>query len=118
MTHTKQTVYLPVKVEEHKNYQIFDLHECEGSYIKTVTEGLGYFFTPEQLNQLLSDVIKDALNTGAKEAKVVKDLGENKEGVPEFEVTECYYDENGYPIYVEEESITNTFEETYLKFKV
>lgn len=72
----------------------------------------------DALNEYTKFVIKDALDTAAERAKVVKDLGENKEEIPEFDVTECYYDENGYPIYVEEESITNAFEETYAKFSV
>jgi hypothetical protein len=95
MTPTKQTFYL------HKNGAME-----------------GYFFTPEQLNKLLSNVIKDALNTAYDEAKVVKDLGEDENGKLIFEITECYYDEYGYPIYVEKESITNTFDITFQKHKV
>lgn len=45
-------------------------------------------------------------------------MGETENGNQIFEVTECYYDENDYPIYVEEDSIMNTFEEVYKKFEV
>lgn len=43
---------------------------------------------------------KAAFEAAAKEAKVCKDLGEDDEGKQQFEITECYYDEEGYPIYV------------------
>ena len=103
-TPTKQTVYLPVKVEYGLKTELI--------------EEEGYFFTPEQLNEYTFNVIKQALNTAAEKAKVVKDLGEDLNGIPAYEVTEYYYDENGYPIYTEKESITNTFEETFKQFEV
>lgn len=56
----------------------------------------GYFFTEEQLNQLLSDVIKDALDTAAEKVKVS-------------------YEMNGLLLTT---SITSTFDITYQKHKV
>lgn len=92
--------------------------ELEHLIIKRLDKQELFVFTPEQLNEYTQKVIKQALETATEKAKVVKDLGENLEGIFEYEITECYYDENDYPIYVGKESITNTFEETYNKFKV
>ncbi len=60
----------------------------------------------ERIKQLLEEYT----NRIVENAKVCKDLGENEEGKLQFEITECYHDENGYPIYVEEESITSQLE--------
>jgi len=103
---TKQMVYLPVKVEGASGNYIPDKSvllvkeqgEMDKDYIDLVNQKQGYFFTPEQLNELLSDVIKDALNTAAENAEV------------DFED----YDKE----FVNKQSITNTFEETYKQFKV
>lgn len=46
------------------------LMASDGEFICNLEEQEGYFFTPEQLNQLLSDVIKDALNTAADKAEI------------------------------------------------
>ena len=120
MTPTKQTVYLPVKVED-------ELPEGSGFY-KTEEEGTsffqrgdqtwwntdvhgkkrfpehwlkpqeGYFFTPEQLNEYTANVVRQALETAAEKAEV------------DFED----YDKE----FVNKQSITNTFEETCKKFEV
>ena len=63
MRPTKQTVYLPVKEGESEmsvSYWERDTH------ITDVEQQEGYFFTQEELNQFLSDVIKDTLNTAAE----------------------------------------------------
>ncbi len=73
---TKQTVYIPVKIEDDSGNYIPDKSlllvkeqgEMDKFWIDLVSQKQGYFFTPEQLNQLLSDVIKDALNTAADNA--------------------------------------------------
>lgn len=104
---TKQTVYIPVKIEDDSGNYIPDKSlllvkeqgEMDKFWIDLVSQKQGYFFTPEQLNQLLSDVIKDALNTAADNAL-------------------CDFDEGGCTEFVDEKSITNTFEETFNKFKV
>jgi hypothetical protein len=108
-TPTKQTVYLPKST--------FPL-SMKGKVDDLFCLQQGYFFTPEQLNEYTQGVIKQALETAAEKAKVVKDLGEDLNGIPAYEVTEYYYDENDYPIYTEKESITNTFEETFKQFEV
>ena len=107
MTPTKQTVYLPVKIDdefwtkwdngEKPDYDLADVETGE-NIESWVNEKEGYFFTPEQLNELLSDVIKDALNTAAENAYV------------DFED----YDKE----FVNKKSITNTFEEIFQKYKV
>ena len=61
---TKQTVLFPFGVNGLPLHERANVEECMASYKKET----GYFFTPEQLNQLLSDVIKDALNTAAEKA--------------------------------------------------
>lgn len=111
---TKQTVYLPA---DGKSCD-FIVRWYDDSYENDVKREEGYFFTPEQLNEYTANVIKQALETAAENAKVVKDLGEDLNGIPVYEITEYYYDENGYPIYTEKQSITNTFKETYKKFEV
>ena len=144
---TKQTVYLPVKVEDEKIPEYTNvIVSCEGnthfnqikhyaSHFKEdfemVTHWLkpqeGYFFTPEQLNQLLSDVVKDALNTAAENVKILEEeLGsdeysetplaifESTEFTADKGYEECYF----YRYKPSKKSITNTFEETFNKFKV
>lgn len=39
----KKTVYLPVKVERHRNHHIFDLNECEGSFIEYCDRATDYY---------------------------------------------------------------------------
>lgn len=110
MKPTKQIVYLPVKVEDASGNYIPDKSvllvkeqgEMDKFWIDLVSQKQGYFFTPEQLNQLLSDVIKDTLNTAADKA----------------EITNKAKFSGDYNPVVDEESITNTFEETFNKHKV
>lgn len=102
-TPTKQTVYLPVKEQyeyslaywdkRDRSYQIEKDKNGKDIFLK---EENGYFFTPEQLNQLLSDVIKDTLDTAAEKAE----------------------DWDSFHSTVNKESITSTFEETFNKFKL
>ena len=128
MKPTKQTVYLPVKVED-------ELPKESGFY-KTEEEGTsffqrgdqtwwdndvdgtkrfpenwlkkeeGYFFTPEQLNEYTRNVIEQALETAAENADSFIDMNEDA------------YIEGNVWSEVDKESITNTFEETYKKFEV
>jgi hypothetical protein len=55
----------------------------------------GYFFTPEQLNEYTQSVIKQALETAAEKADLIETDGD-----------------------VDSQSITNTSEETFKKFKL
>lgn len=129
---TKQTVYVRVKVEDElpiesckcgiiKNgefdlsyfikapsYKVFDHVKSGLSHNQAeITHWLkpqeGYFFTPEQLNEYTTNVIKQVLETAAEKAEVY--------------IEECMGQRTGY-VEVDRESITNTFEETFKQFKV
>ena len=98
----KQTVYLPVNdtwVEGKPT-----LMSSDGEWVCNLYQNIGYFFTPEQLNDYTQNVIKQSLETAAKKAECCEDaiviLGHT--------ITEAY---------VKKESITNTFEETFKLFK-
>ena len=133
MKTTKQTVYLPVKVEGADGNYIPDKsvliikeqYEMDKYWKALVKPQEGYFFTPEQLNQLLSDVIKDTLNTAAEKADLtaLKKSQYNKkarwkrfskkdreEGIDLFSYEVQYKPSK--------KSITNTFEETFNKHSV
>lgn len=145
----KQTVYLPVKVEDEDRVKIPSSvpedewgvhrthcckkhgckygyeycpvvlghvkqdHKCEsGDFdngcfepeIAELQKQEGYFFTPEQLNQLLSDVIKDNIEEVIKKGSVWSNgLGE---------------DHDLYVIDYGEEGIRDTFDITFQKHKV
>lgn len=126
-----QSVYVPVKVEDERTSEFYkdrlfllkgsvrDVGDYFGdgifySQVETKTtqevthwlkEEKGYFFTTEQLNELLSNVIKDTLEAAAKNAKT------------EFQST-WRQEIRGIQPDVDKQSILNTFEETYKKYKV
>jgi len=154
MKPTKQTVYLTVKVEDELpemenndikdnvfaitrsgtsfiaetiriNGKLQDEHDYPSYAEKWLKPQEGYFFTPEELNQLLSDVIKDTLNTAAEKADLTllkkstysekprwKKISkkETKEGVDLFSYEVQYKPSK--------KSITNTFDEVYQRFSV
>ena len=95
----KQTVYLPVK--ENGNYSI---HWNKDKIFNHAVMKEGYFFTPEQLNQFLSDVIKGTLETAAEKAEMTGIAYGNDKYVTDYTV--------------DKKSITKTFEETFKKFEV
>jgi len=125
MTPTKQTVYLPVKVEdelpsENESSKVAILHKERGfdfayymhkwKLFDHFKQGLSYkqsdithwlkpqeafVFTPEQLNEYTANVIKQALETAAENADLIETDGD-----------------------VDPKSITNTLEETCKKFEV
>jgi len=82
----KQTIYFPSK-NDLEDYNISE---------KTVQR---FVFTSEQLNEYTRNVIKQTLQTAAKNAL-------------------CDFDEGGCTEFVDKQSITDTFEEIYQKFKV
>lgn len=141
----KQKVYLPVKVEDElpeigKATFTFNEEIDTCSFLSkdgTFKEWYQHFehkpthwlkpqevfvFTSEQLNQLLSGVIKDTLNTAADKAEI------EQKGYFEATPEECLkgleiYDDNGsdrpaFIAFINKQSITNTFEETCKKFEV
>jgi hypothetical protein len=104
MTHTKQTVYLPVNGEPPL-VVCYDHSDWYDS-ITGVVEKEGYFFTPEQLNEYTQSVIKQALENAAEEADSYIDMNDDT------------YVEGNIWSEIDKESITNTFEETFKKFEV
>ena len=140
MTPTKQTVYLPVKVEDglpnskdeseievlfqYKGILFLGWFNPETKFFST-SNGLAeyytdvdlwfklqeaFVFTPEQLNEYTQRVIKQALETAAEKVKMY-DTNED-----------CHFeDENGHfpELYaLDRQSIINTFEETFQKYMV
>lgn len=114
MKPTKQTVYLPVKVENASGNFIPDKsvllvkeqYEMDKHWIDLVNQKQGYFFTPEQLNKYTQSVIKQVLETAAEKAEIEDIGGIGRDGE--------YHEHN----IVNKQSITNTFEETYRLFSV
>ena len=137
MTPTKQTVYLPVKVEDElpaENVLCIaeefngiaagklevnprgiiscdtDTIGCTVNYISHwLKEQQAFVFTPEQLNEYTRNVIKQALETAAEKAEI-------KERKVSYSSSSG--SEYGYVQSINKQSITNTFEETYKKFEV
>jgi len=93
----KQTVYLPVNGEQEK--VVCNNYPDWMDILTSVIEEEGYFFTPEELNNYMQNIIKQTLETAADKAL-------------------CDFDEGGCTGFVDEESITNTFKKTFNKFKV
>lgn len=120
MITTKQTVYLPVKVEDvklelkdgydyivkdetgsiHKHYwSDREFYAPKGKKVVEVIQPQeGFVFTPEQLNEYTQKVIKQTLETAAEK--------------------DTYYSSFEYSKDRNKQSITNTFEEIFNKFKV
>lgn len=134
----KQTVYLPVKIEDElpdlsennvfaleDNYKfiasiiengskIRDEHDYPTYAKEWLKPQEGYFFKPEQLNKYTANVIKQSLETAAENAEVR--VTENAL----IEDGSCYttYDDGVISVTSDEKSITDTFEETFKKFEV
>ena len=101
MTPIKQTVYLPVNAEWEEGKPT--LMNSDGEWICNLQLQEGYFFTPEQLNEYITNIIQQTLETAANV------------GYKEFEKQDKTYSDS---VYFDKQSITNTFEETYQKLKV
>jgi hypothetical protein len=133
---TKTTVYVPVKVEDElipigrmasvsfDNGLSFS-YEAKGKgwesnevkYTHWLKPQEGYFFNSEQLNQLLSNVIKDALDTVSEKSLLSIDGILEKSNGQRYVVEEGnHYCET--EVDISKESITNTFDITYKKHKV
>jgi hypothetical protein len=117
-TLTKQTVIFPFGENGLPLHHSANVDECMKSYQKQE----GYFFTPEELNEYTANVIKQALETAAEKAVI------EQKGYFEASPEECLkgieiYDDNGsdrpsHIVFLDKESITNTFEQTFQKYKV
>lgn len=102
-----QTVYVPVNGD-------YDTAVCNYSsdgwvHEETVIPKEGIFFTQEEYNKHIKEIIENALRSGAKNANV-KDFKVNYTGVR----AGGFYIEK----IIDKDSILNTFEETYLKYKI
>lgn len=129
----KQTVYLPVKVDdelpESGGWVICDnaeellfSHNYGWMYNANVVvpkekqpkfwlkQQEGYFFTPEQLNEYTKSVIKQSVETAAERSR----LSKNGSNTPYGE----HFSGKCGSWTVNKESITNTFEETFKQFEV
>ncbi len=119
----KQTVFLPVKVDDEfwkkwdsgqkPDYDLADIDTGE-NVESWVNEKQGYFFTPEQLNEYTANVIKRALETAA-ETRCIKIFDKNWFAYSIEEGTKFFDRVN---VTIDKQSITNTFEETFKLFEV
>lgn len=103
----KQTIYLPVS-EFNRSERAICTIGIPDLYGDRVVEERGYFFTSWELNQLLSDVIKDTLNTAAE--NVYWGIFQNDDGQEPW----IHVDN----IFIDRKSITNSFKEIFEKHKV
>lgn len=72
----------------------------------------GYFFTPEELNEYTANVIKQALFSASEFAELQYECGrKSKENCLAVFCDNCTEQ-------IDRQSITNTFDETFNKFKV
>lgn len=96
----KQSVYL------HTNgYYDYLVTNHSGDLIDHVERKEGHFFTSEELNEYTQKVIKQALKTAAEKAD--PNILNKRPEYAKFTIVD-----------VDKQSITNTFEETFNKFKV
>ncbi len=115
-----KTVYLPVKLEDASGNYILDKSlllvkeqgEMDKFWIDLVSQKQGYFFTPEQLNQLLSDVIKDALYQATQFVELQYECG--KKTKEECVAVFC----NNCLEQVDNSSIYLTFDKIFEKWKI
>ena len=102
---TLQTVYVPVNGD-------YDTAVCNYAsdgwlHEETVIPKKGIFFTQEEYNKHIKEIIENTLKNGAEGAKT--------------KTEHDYSVKHGEHIYTEiinKDSITNTFEETYLKYNI
>lgn len=100
-----KTVYVPVN-NETKSTNVFGIVKpIDKSFVKFVEEQQLITFTPEEYNKHIQKVIDDALETAAEKAYVDNN-----------HIQGCAMDSDDFE--VNKESITDTFEETFKKFKI
>ena len=125
-----QTVYVPTRVEDEillpeiaygfitEDNNIFQDKFNEEQILEQYPQKLGFkllklkegiFFTQEEYNKHIKEVIENTLKNGAENANV-KDFKVNYTGVR----AGGFYIEK----IIDKDSILNTFEETYLKYKI
>jgi hypothetical protein len=97
-----QIVYLPVSEAWVEGKPT--LMSSDGEWVCNLYQNIGYFFTPEQLNQHIEDIIKDTLRVAAEKATMKLLIDEENDIVQEANI--------------DKESITDTFNQTYNKWKI
>ena len=102
----KQAVYLPINDEWIENK--LTLMSSDGDLVCNLYQNIGYFFTPEQLNEYTQAVIKQALETASEKAY----------HIAKYESTHPLGGSRIAEVWVSKQSITDTFEETFKKFEV
>lgn len=114
----KQIVYVPL------NNSTLDLIE-KGRLLDTIEKHEKFVFTSQQLNKYTKNVIKEALEVAAERAyALVKDhdlyIREyvGTEYSVNIDMSEDSPLQYGCSVITDKQSITNTFDETYNKFKV
>ena len=89
-----QTVYTIINGEP----EICVTEYQSGEYINSIKEQEGIFFTVEEYNAKMKEVIEETLKNGAEEAGTEYDSDNN--------------------VIADKDSIFNTFEQSYKKFKI
>lgn len=103
----KQTAYIPTSLSDKESNQgtLYNTHTGHQSMV-SLRRIEAFVFTPEQLNEYTANIIKQALEAAADKATVTP--------IDHEEISKGSF----RPIWeVNDESITNTFEETFKRFK-
>ena len=115
---TLETVYIPVKKVLSRDIieyikETFTRYASKDYIVSELEKDFeskeGIFFTQEEYNKHIKEIIENTLRSGAKNANV-KDFKVNYTGVR----AGGFYIEK----IIDKDSILNTFEETYLKYKL
>ena len=109
-----QTVYLRTSNSNTKlQVGSIDQRDYYKSFEKEadVEEEEGIFFTQEEYNKHIKEVIENTLKNGAESVEIHFDNSQNLSRDFEYAI-------ESKRIWVPKNSILNTFEETYLKYKI
>ena len=127
-----QTVYVPTRVEDEillpeiaygfitEDNNIFQDKFNEEQILEQYPQKLGFkllklkegiFFTQEEYNKHIKEIIENTLKNGAKSVEIHFDNSQNLSRDFEYAI-------ESKRIWVPKNSILNTFEETYLKYKI
>lgn len=110
----KQTVYLPVKVEDitkHPNITLIDIRGVD----TFCSEQEAFVFTPKELNEYTAKIGKAFLQSAAENIGFIETTSEklNSEEYKPFITAD-----DGTVWTIDKQSILNTFKETFKKFGV
>lgn len=119
MKSIKQTVYLPTKVDTGYDRCSFNDTSFEWSFIEHLDKKEAFIFTLEQLNEYIESVIKQALETAADNVMIIGEPDLGRETIAK-EINISKHDTllQEYVFYPSKQSILNTFDEIFNKFKI